>query len=118
MLPDPEILRVRADAPVRFMENKDIAGASAPEPKSLSIPFSSASEGRQDLDVFDGKTVMISEDLKIGERLLQSIEQLIRGGGGRVARDVHETDIYICRYREGADYIMASRLGKEVGNLS
>src|SRR4030095_9373166 len=26
--------------------------------------------------------------------------------------------IYICRYREGADYIMASRLGKEVGNLS
>jgi hypothetical protein len=32
--------------------------------------------------------------------------------------DVRETDIYICKFREGDDYQTASRLGKDVGNLS
>ncbi|KAL1956007.1 hypothetical protein VTO42DRAFT_7907 [Malbranchea cinnamomea] len=117
MLPDPEILRVRPDAPVRTTENKDIIGASSPEPKELTMPLESE-DARPDLDVFKGKKIMISSDLAIGERLLQSIEQLIEKGGGKVTHDVEETDIYVCRYREGDDYRRASRLGKDVGNLS
>lgn len=114
MLPDPEILRVRPDAPVRTIQNKDIIGASTPEPKS----FPSLDDVRKDLNVFQGKTVMISADLNIGDRLRESIEQLIITGDGKIANNVHDTDLFVCRYREGEDYRVASRLGKEVGNLS
>lgn len=31
---------------------------------------------------------------------------------------VYEADIYICTYRDGKDYVLASRNGKDVGNLS
>ncbi|WEW55733.1 regulator of Ty1 Transposition [Emydomyces testavorans] len=113
-LPDPEILHAPHNAPVRLIANKDIIGASTPEPKA----WSSVEDVREDLNVFDDKRVMISGDLKIGERLLQCLERLIVKGGGSVAHDVHDTDIYVCRYREGEDYKAASRLGKDVGNLS
>ncbi|PGH12353.1 hypothetical protein AJ80_06763 [Polytolypa hystricis UAMH7299] len=115
LLPDPEILYMRADAPVRTTENKDIIGASTPEPKSLQLE--TPIEARDDLIVFQGKKVMMSDDLGV-DRLLSSMEQLIIKGGGQVVHDVRKTDIYICRYREGQDYILASRLGKDVGNLS
>ncbi|EFW23239.1 hypothetical protein D8B26_006740 [Coccidioides posadasii str. Silveira] len=114
MLPDPEILRARCDDPIKGTTNKDIIGASTPEPRYLL----SADEVRDDLNVFDGKSVMISSDLKIGERLLQCLETLIVKGGGRIAYDVGSADIYVGRYREGEDYQVASRAGKEVGNLS
>ena len=117
MLPDPEILNVRPDAPVRTSENKDIIGASSPEPKDLRVP-SVSSDGGFELNIFKGKKVMISGDLGIGERLLHSIEETIERGGGKITYDVHQADIYICRYREGDDYQTASRLGKDVGNLS
>ena len=118
MLPDPEILNVRPDAPVRTSENKDIIGASSPEPKELRVPSVSTEDGGFELNIFKGKKVMISSDLGIGERLLQSIEESIERGGGKITYDVQKADIYICRYREGEDYQTASRLGKDVGNLS
>ncbi|PGH12085.1 hypothetical protein AJ79_04484 [Helicocarpus griseus UAMH5409] len=112
MLPDPEILRVRHDAPVRVTENKTIIGASTPEPKSWII------EARSNLNVFEDKTVMLSQDLEIADRLQESLGELVTKSGGRMTDDVHDTDLYICRYREGEEYRVASRLGKEVGNLS
>lgn len=115
MLPDPEILRVRPDAPVKMSDNKDIVGASSPEPKELRVP---TEDGCPELNVFKGKKVMISGDLGIGGRLLQSVEESIERGGGEITYDVQQADIYVCRYREGDDYRTASRLGKDVGNLS
>ncbi|EEH17996.1 hypothetical protein PABG_00559 [Paracoccidioides brasiliensis Pb03] len=117
LLPDPEILRVRHNAPVRVTENKNIVGASASEPKSLS-PERLYEEVRSDLNVFEGKTVMLSRDLQIASRLHECLEELIQKGGGSVTDDVQNTDLFICRYREGEEYIAASRLGKDVGNLS
>lgn len=118
MLPNPEILRVGHDAPVRITENKDVIGASTPEPSSLPAQLQQSGNARQDFNVFANKKVMISGDLRIGERLLQSIEELITKGSGEIVKNVVDSDIYICRYREGDDYKTASRLGKDVGNLS
>ncbi|KAK1149508.1 regulator of Ty1 Transposition [Aspergillus melleus] len=115
-LPDPEILRAGPDAPIRSVENRDIVGASTPEPTTL--PNVMSPNARPKLDVFEGKQVMLSTDLGIGPHLIESIGEIIKQGGGFMTSDVSEADLLICRYREGVAYRMASRLGKDVGNLS
>lgn len=116
-LPDPEILRAPPDAPVRWSENKDIAGASTPEPTALPTPVTSP-HARRKLDVFEGKQVMLSSDLKIGAHLRHTIEHLVQQGGGIITSDVSKSDMFVCRYRDGYAYRVASRLNKDVGNLS
>ncbi|OJD11404.1 hypothetical protein AJ78_07826 [Emergomyces pasteurianus Ep9510] len=81
-------------------------------------PESLCEEVRDDLNVFEGKTVMLSQDLEIAARLQKSLVELIVKSGGRVTNNVQDTNLYICRYREGEEYRVASRLGKDVGNLS
>lgn len=117
ILPDPEILRAGPDMPIRTYENKDIIGASTPEPSNLPSPIKTPQAGRQ-LNVFEGKKVMLSSDLKIGSHLHDSVEDLIKQGGGSLTSEVSKADMFICRYREGFEYRLASRLGKDVGNLS
>lgn len=116
-LPDPEILRAAPNAPIRSTDNKDIVGASTPEPSSLPAPVTTP-QSRPHLDVFGGKQVMLSRDLGIGSHLRESIEELITEGGGAMTTDVSEADMLICRYRDGVEYRIASRLNKDVGNLS
>lgn len=70
------------------------------------------------LTVFKDKSVMISDDLELGNRPRGVIENLITGGGGRITQSVHNADIYVCHWREGRDYVFASRYGIDVGNLS
>lgn len=111
ILPNPEILRAGPDAPIRSTENRDIVGASTAEPTTLPTP-------RPKLDVFEGKHVMLSTDLGIGSHLLDSITEIIEEGGGTITSDPSKAEVLICRYREGFAYRVASRLNKEVGNLS
>ncbi|KAE8152133.1 BRCT domain-containing protein [Aspergillus avenaceus] len=110
-LPNPEILRAGPDAPIRSTENRDIVGASTADPTKLPTP-------RPRLDVFEGKQIMLSTDLGIGSHLLDSITEIIEDGGGTVTADVSKADILVCRFREGFAYRMASKLNKDVGNLS
>ena len=117
MLPDPEILRAGPDVPVRWNENKDLTGASTPEPSILPTPNSASRSGAKP-SVFDGKCIMLSPDLSIGSHLLGSIEAVIKEGGGTVTGNVSDADWLVCRYREGFIYRTASRLDKEVGNLA
>ncbi|KAJ5606141.1 hypothetical protein N7510_008922 [Penicillium lagena] len=114
LLPDPEILRAGPNVPIQWHENKDLVGASTPDPSGL--PTSSSREN--DRSVFEGKRVQLSSDLGIGHRLQESIEAVIEHGGGTVTSNVYDTDILICRFREGVAYRTASRLHKEVGNLA
>ncbi|GLA36930.1 hypothetical protein AnigIFM63309_003428 [Aspergillus niger] len=116
-LPDPEILRAAPDAPIRSSENRDIIGASTTNPANLPSSVKSP-DAQPALTVFQDKNVMLSTDLGIGPRLLGSIEGIIKNGGGSITTDVSKADILICRYREGFAYRMASRLNKDVGNLS
>ena len=61
---------------------------------------------------------MLSSDLEINSRLLETIEDLIVSGGGSVTGAVYRADMFICQYRETLDYRIASRAGKDVGNLA
>ena len=72
-----------------------IAGALSTRPESL--PMAAGSPRR--LDVFQGKTLMISEDLEIGSRLRKILEDLIKDGGGSITNSVHNADMYVCHWR-------------------
>jgi hypothetical protein len=61
---------------------------------------------------------MLSDDLQLSDRLKDIITEMIKAGGGALTTNVDQTDIYVCNYREGSDYVQASQAGKDVGNLS
>lgn len=115
LLPDPEIFRVNPEDNLPFPTNESILGASSPRPDTMPVPTDSPIRR---LDVFRNRKVMISQDLQLGNRLSKVIEDLIAGGGGHVTNSVHNADIYVCHWREGRDYVFASRAGIDVGNLS
>ena len=117
-LPDPEILRKRPEDRVHETGRQDMQGASSPRPDRLPTPSSSPSANRRQLTVFKGKKVMLSRDLELGNHLLATLEDVILSGGGMVSGSVYKADIFICQYRESLDYRIASRAGKDVGNLA
>lgn len=92
-----------------------IRGASSPRPDSLPTPTDSPV---RKLNVFNRKKIMISDDLELGSRLKKTLEDLIEGGGGHITTTVHKADIFICHWRDGRDYVFASRAGIDIGNLS
>jgi hypothetical protein len=118
LLPDPEILRKGSDEDVKIPSTAHIEGAVSVRPEYLPHPTDSPITSRRQLKVFNGKKVMIGEDLHLGSRLRAIIEDLIEGGGGHITTTIHKADIYVCHYREGRDYIIASKCRKDVGNLS
>ena len=93
-------------------------GASSPKPDRLPNLTSSPSANHRQLTVFQGKKIMLSSDLELGSHLLGTIEDLIVNSGGMVTGSVHKADILVCHYRESLDYRIASRAGKNVGNLA
>ncbi|KAL4953904.1 BRCT domain-containing protein [Aspergillus filifer] len=116
-LPDPEILRSTRDVPIRQPDrNHDIIGASTPEPTTLPTPIMSPTKSK--LNVFNGKVIMLSSDLKIGSHLQETISTLVKEGGGEMTSEVSKATTLICRYRDGFAYRVASRLNKDVGNLA
>ena len=93
-------------------------GASSPRPDRLPTPSSSPSANRRELTIFEGKKVMLSRDLELGNHLLATVEDLILGSKGMVTGSIYKADIFICHYRESLEYRIASRAKKEVGNLA
>jgi hypothetical protein len=116
-LPNPEITRISSTDPVQLPPDSHLKGASSAQPGGLPTPRSQ-SPVRADLNVFRGKKVMLSDDLDLGSRLRGTIEDMIASGGGAVTGSVHKADLFICHWREGREYRIASRAGKDVGNLS
>ena len=117
LLPNPEIHRLRLGERIPDASRPDLQGAVSPHPGRLPTPAGSPSPGRRDLSVFQHKKVMLSGDLEVAGHLRGTIEELIRSGGGEMTVNVGEADIYVCHYREGDEYKLASRAGKDVGNL-
>ncbi|KAJ5047636.1 uncharacterized protein L3040_003457 [Drepanopeziza brunnea f. sp. 'multigermtubi'] len=115
LLPDPPILNGDLSGDVQMVSSEDVRGATSPRPTTLPMPTDSPT---RPLTVFKGKKVMISDDLELGNRPRGVIENLITGGGGSITQSVHNADIYVCHWREGRDYVFASRYKIDVGNLS
>ena len=120
MFPDPELLRTDNAAPVRINASAAVEGASTAKPTSppSSSPPPSPSHMRKNLNVLMSRKLYLSKDLDISERTLKTIEDLVNHGGGILVLDLSEADIYVGQYREGADYVSASRADKFVANLS
>jgi hypothetical protein len=115
LLPDPEIFRKNPEDAVDMPQADGVRGASTARPDAIPLPTDTPSRR---LKVFKDKRVMISEDLGVGSRLRKILEDLIEGGGGSITNSVHKADIYVCHWRDGRDYVFASRAGIDVGNLS
>lgn len=117
LLPDPEILRhCNAIAP-RAAETGFLSGAIDPDPSH--VPASTPSRSpRGPLHVFAKKKVMLSHDLGIGSHLKDVLKGLIEESSGHLTDDARKANMFICKYREGSEYRLASQAGKDVGNLA
>lgn len=123
MLADPEILKAnggKADfVQPQMKNNRTINGASDPRPEGQPTPASSPMGiATRELNVFKGRKLKISEELELRPNIVNVISDLVEGGGGQITRDIEEATTYICHYRDGEDYIKASQVGLEVGNLA
>ncbi|KAL1607730.1 regulator of Ty1 Transposition [Paraconiothyrium brasiliense] len=118
LLPDPEIMNVEAGAMPPTTASADIKDATNPEP--VGPPASAPAHLAQPraIKAFDGKKVMLGEDLDLNKDLKEVLAGMIRAGGGSMTNNVGQADIYVCNYRKGDDYVKASQADKDVGNLS
>jgi hypothetical protein len=117
LLPNPEIL-LKQDRPPAQRISADVVGATRPHPVDQLPSPTPSGDGSRYLDVFNDKNVMLSNDLGLSQDLLRTLNNLIVSGGGAVVEDVEEADIFVCRYREGQDYVYASQHNIDVGNLA
>lgn len=81
------------------------------------MPSASPNAQTRQLTVFQKKWVMLFNDLEIGSHLREAIEDIITSGGGSITGDVRKANIFVCQYRESIEYRIASRAGRDVGNL-
>jgi hypothetical protein len=117
LLPNPEISR-KLERPPAQRTSPDVVGAATPHPVDQLPSPTPSSDGSRELDVFNNKNVMFSDDLGLGSDTHKTLKDMIVSGGGDVVDEVASADIYICRYREGRDYVYASQFELDVGNLA
>jgi hypothetical protein len=115
LLPDPEILKKPANESLEIPVNTNLDGATSPTPQWLP---SDGQPARSPVTVFQDKKVLLSNDLKLTNRLQDTIKAIIHNGGGKVVTEVEDCDTLICTYREGSDYVSAAQSCKDIGNLS
>lgn len=68
--------------------------------------------------ILNGERVLLGEDLMLSERQRAAIQLLITQSNGTLAESVVDAQIYVGQWRDGDDYLQASRKGIIVGNLT
>jgi hypothetical protein len=114
-LPDADLLQGPPEKPPIGKRRTNVEGAIHPDPWQLS---QEPVTPRKLQNVFKNKTILLSTDLGISTYLRDILHNLISEGGGSVATNISKADMYIGKYREGDNYKLASRNGKDVGNLT
>ncbi|KAK0708159.1 hypothetical protein B0H67DRAFT_494925 [Lasiosphaeris hirsuta] len=117
LLPDPEILRKGAEEEIKIPLSQDLQGATSADPNAI-LPSMQAERRREKLVVFAQKKVMFSSDLLLNMNLEKTLAGLVNESGGEIVQQVDDCDIFVCRYRDGPDYVKAAQNQKNVGNLS
>ncbi|KKF92648.1 Carboxy-cis cis-muconate cyclase [Ceratocystis platani] len=115
-LPNMEVFTTDPKDNLKIPPSKGIVGAIDPNPAALPRPVVKGS--RAPLRVFQKKAVMLGNDLVLANDLRTTIADLIKESGGSVVDNTDDCDMYIGRYRYGKNYVRASHLCKDVGNLS
>lgn len=124
VLPDPDVLGAGSFTARRIDGHPDLAGAVsafAGDPPRMTPPQSSPrtpSTPRKRLNVFTGKRIYFAKDLNIHNKLADTLAELSTYSGGILTPEVEDCDVFVGQFREGADYVLASRSQKVVGNLS
>nr|OQO31662.1 hypothetical protein B0A51_01152 [Rachicladosporium sp. CCFEE 5018] len=118
--PNPDYLDHTIDWVPKAEPSPWLEGATTDRPSHTpeSSPSPSPSESRKNLNVFMSKTVYFAKDLELSTNLRSVLCELIQTGGGLVTKDAVVADIYIGRYRDGSEYVSASRARKTVASLA
>lgn len=114
LLPDPEIERVHSTQPLPLPRGPDLTYTHANSSISLQTPPSP----RPNFNVFTGKRVLLGKDLGINPRLRSVISDIIKQARGEITENVLDAHVYVGQWRAGLDYVIASRKGLHVGNLT
>lgn len=115
--PDPEVLRLTPDPDLAIPDNEDLDGAITANPAAPPLPPDSEIV-RPPVTVFQDLSVMLSNDLGITTRLKKAITDTITKGSGHVVNSVEDCNIFICRFRDGPQYVRAAQTAREVGSLA
>lgn len=118
--PDPEVLKHDLDKLPKVIPSPHLEDASTDRPARApdASPPPSPSPSRRNLNAFSGRTVFLCADLELSKHLRSTLETIIRDGGGELVEDVTDADVYVGRYREGPEYVYASRARQEVASLA
>ena len=118
LLPDPEVLSLRPYEGVNRIARPDLKTEVVDQDVQLARLEASPSDIRRTSRIFNGKTLLLSEDLGIASHLRNSIESIVRTAGGNIASQVSGADVVVCQYREGPDFRLALTQGKTLGSLT
>lgn len=118
LLPDPEILRSGPNDAVAIPLSQHLDGAASARPDRPPMTADYQAGAREKLTVFQDKSIVLSWDLGINEKLRKTLKSLIESGGGRVVDTESDCDWFVCQYRDGPEYVKAAQQGKDVGNLA
>ena len=118
LLPDPEVLMLRPYQGVSRVARPDLKTDTVVPDGQLAELETNQSETRQEPQIFQGKTLLLSNDLGISSHLRNAIESILRASGGQIASQVSDADVVVCQYREEPDFCSALSQGKTVGSLT
>ncbi|ODQ65944.1 hypothetical protein NADFUDRAFT_51217 [Nadsonia fulvescens var. elongata DSM 6958] len=68
--------------------------------------------------IFKNQSFYLGNDLNLPHYMQHSIKQLIKSCGGCIVASLNKATVYLGNYREGKAYVLASRRGMYVGNLT
>ena len=113
MLPDPEILHTKATEQLK-QPRLDLAYTHSHSDSTDGIPHAFLQKSR----IFADKKFYLGKDLDIHTQLSNTLQNIIKQGGGKIASTLEEANVLLCQWREGEQYLQASRKRIDVGNLT
>ncbi|OLL24568.1 BRCT-containing protein 1 [Neolecta irregularis DAH-3] len=109
LFPDPPIFNV--------MENSDKGKAPLSGGEKYTHPIDTEKPPPKPIQLsFEGKKFFFGGDLKLGNRVIDTLKAVIMNVGGWTVERLEDATIYIGAYRKGEEY--ASRKNLVVGNLT
>ncbi|EWC48348.1 hypothetical protein DRE_02117 [Drechslerella stenobrocha 248] len=113
LLPDPAIMTMKSKDPLPYptlnlAHIHDHPERQDPNPESM----------RNKTDIFMGKRFYFTPDLGLGAKLQKILQDIVFQGGGKVVTQLKDANVLLCPWRDGDDYLYASRKGIDVGNLT
>ncbi|KAF3939451.1 hypothetical protein ABW19_dt0203440 [Dactylella cylindrospora] len=113
LLPDPAILTKKSGDPLPY-PTINLTHTHDHKDKTDSIPLSL----RKRTNIFMNKSFFFAEGLNLNGELQNTLISVLKQGGGTIAPQLKDANVLVCLYREGEDYMYASRKGIDVGNLT